>query len=110
MEPPRRGGSTPKHARSLLNRAISNILTALCDACNRNGVKRRPWSGDAPRHSLPSSPFFHACFAPASGTFYPLVAGFLRVVSLSLVAFFIYGVLHAGLGAVELLLAEEPAP
>jgi hypothetical protein len=69
-------------------------------------VKRRPWSGGAPRQSLPSSPFFHACFAPVGGFFSFVVVGFPHVAALSLAALFFCLVLEAGLGAIEPLLPE----
>jgi hypothetical protein len=63
MGSPRRGGSTPEPDRSLLSRAISTILDARCDACNRNRGKLRLWRGGPPRHSLASC----ACFFPSLG-------------------------------------------
>ena len=110
MGPPRRGGSTPKLVRVLLSRAISTIPAARCDACNRNGGKRRPWSGGVPRHSLLSSPFFHASFAPAGISFSPDAVGFPPAVAFSLAAFFFRWVLEEGFGVVEPLLSKEPVP
>ncbi len=109
MGPPRRGGSTPEPARSLLSRIISTISAARCDASNRNGGIRRPWSGGLPRQSLPSSPFFHAGFALV-GSFSPVVAGFSPAAAFFFVAFFLNWVLEAGLAGVEPLLPVEPDP
>ncbi len=109
MGPPRRGGSTPEPVRSLLSRVISTIHAASCDACSRNGGIRRPWSGGLPRQSLPSSPFFHASFAPA-GSFSPAAASFPHAVAFSFAAFFFCWVLEARLGGEEPLLPLEPDP
>ena len=83
------------------------MFAARCDACSRNRVKRRSWSGGAPRHSLPSSPFFHVGFAPVDGSFSLVSAGFPLVLSFAAVLF--CWVLEAGLNDAEPLLQEEPA-
>ena len=89
---------------------ISTVRVTTCGRNGRNGEKRSTWSGGAPRQSLPSSPFFHAGFAPACTSFSLAAAGFPLAAALSLDAFFICWVLEAGLGAVEPLLPVEPEP
>jgi hypothetical protein len=63
-----------------------------------------------PRQSLPSSPFFHVGFAPASNFFSLVAAGFPLALALSLAAFFFCWILEEGFGAVEPPLPEELEP
>ncbi len=72
-------------------------------------MKRLPWSDGAPRHSLSSSPFFHAGL-PVDGSFSLVAAGFPHDAALFLAAFVLCWVLEAGSEDVEPLLPEAPEP